>query len=660
MLIGNSKAQDNSLDSLRNSVKEAESDNEKLKAYRTFLSHIYPNEKELIFKHYPEGIDLAVSLGDYETAANWSIELFQSFQISSGKGKDALITMEKATTFVPKISSSKLRGDIFLKYAAAYYDMGEFEKAIGEYTNAIHEFTDQDSILVADALFFRGQARDFKGEFINAINDYQKAALYYELLEDEEYVDYVQNSMSIIFSKYGMLDESEKIRLKLLESHLRRNQKRYWAVVMYNRAGTYRLAGYLEENYNILREVYENMDEEIDDPHLEVSLNLALANHFAREGDNQQFDFHYRKADSIREERIGKGSYLDISFTKSRFLGEKNFGDLFVAKEKLKEYKAQANSIDKFTDKLDVLAFEAELQHLMGNHAEAFEALSSWSQKKDSVFAVNKATSFAYYQTLYETEKKERELLKKSLEIENITTANQKKIALIVGLSLILIVGLAVLYLYKNLQSEIKAKRMQEKFSRDLLIYQEEERKRISKDLHDGLGQSLLLIKNKVAMSTDASASGLLDSAIEELRGISRSLHPFQLEELGLTRAIKNTLENLDGETDIFISSEIDEVDSLFDKNEQLHVYRIVQEVFNNILKHAQASAVRVLMVLDNQMVNLSIEDNGIGFDFSEKYQDFESLGLKTLKERTASLKGTMKVDSEKGKGTKFSFYFYK
>lgn len=201
---------------------------------------------------------------------------------------------------------------------------------------------------------------------------------------------------------------------------------------------------------------------------------------------------------------------------------------------------------------------------------------------------------------------------------------------------------------------------MQEQFSRDLLVYQEEERRRISKDLHDGLGQSLLLIKNKVAMSADPSATGLLNSAIEELRGISRSLHPFQLEELGLTQAIQNTLDHIDEETEIFISSELDKVDSLFDKNEQLQIYRMVQEVFNNILKHAKASAVRVLLVLDNRMVNLSIEDNGIGFDFSEKFQDFGSLGLKTIKERTASLKGTMKVDSEKGKGTKFSFYFYK
>ena len=659
LYAGSSFAQESSIDSLESKLGKVDSENQKLALFKDLLPLIYPKEKGLIIRYYPEAIQLAVDLDLMEQAANWSIELFQTYQTMNDKRSQALEAMRKATGLVPKISSSLVRGNVHLKYAAAYYDLGQFEEAIDEYSNAIAQFSERDSIYVADALFFRGQARDFIGEFINAVNDYQRASLYYELLNDEEYVDHVQNSISIIFSRYGMFEESEKIRLRLLNSYLKRNQKEDWAIVMYNRAGDFRKAGYSVESLNILKEVYHNL-EGVDDPHLEVALNLSLASQYAEIRDKQGFDFHFQKADSIYDARIGDGSYLDITFKRSKFLGEKNFGDLRKAQVLLEEYMKEANAEDKFSDKLDALEFEADLQKMLGNYGEAFWALSSLTQKKDSVFTVNKTNSFAYYQTLYETEKKERELVNKSLEIENITLSNQKKIAWLIGISILLIGGLAFLFLYKNLQSQVKAKRMQEKFSRDLLAYQEEERKRISKDLHDGLGQSLLLIKNKVAMSVDPSATSLLNSAIEELRGISRSLHPFQLEELGLTKAVKSTLEQIDGETDIFISSELDDVDSLFDKNEQLQVYRMVQEVFNNIIKHAQASAVRVLMVLENSMVSLSIEDNGVGFDFSEKYQDFGSLGLKTLKERTASLNGTMRVESEKGKGTKFSFYFYK
>lgn len=109
---------------------------------------------------------------------------------------------------------------------------------------------------------------------------------------------------------------------------------------------------------------------------------------------------------------------------------------------------------------------------------------------------------------------------------------------------------------------------------------------------------------------------------------------------------------------DVFISSKLENIDSFFSKEDQVHVYRIVQETLTNILKHAKASAVNVAIKKEDKKTVITIQDNGVGFDFSKKFNDFNSLGLKTLKERTAALKGSMKVESEKGTGTKFSFIF--
>ena len=103
----------------------------------------------------------------------------------------------------------------------------------------------------------------------------------------------------------------------------------------------------------------------------------------------------------------------------------------------------------------------------------------------------------------------------------------------------------------------------------------------------------------------------------------------------------------------------MDEVSGKLDKEKELHLYRILQECLNNILKHAQASAIKVSLEVDEAFVQLRIEDNGKGFDFSEKFQDFQSLGLKTLKERTAAIQGVMKVSSEKGKGSQFTFKIF-
>jgi signal transduction histidine kinase len=132
-----------------------------------------------------------------------------------------------------------------------------------------------------------------------------------------------------------------------------------------------------------------------------------------------------------------------------------------------------------------------------------------------------------------------------------------------------------------------------------------------------------------------------------------------QLEKLGLAQALIHLLDQIDSETDFFVSHEIEPLSKTLDKNVELQLYRIAQESINNILKHSEAKAMRVLLEQRENHIELSIEDNGKGFDFSEKYQDFHSLGLKTLKERTGSIKGTMKVNSEKGKGTKLSFFIY-
>ena len=132
-----------------------------------------------------------------------------------------------------------------------------------------------------------------------------------------------------------------------------------------------------------------------------------------------------------------------------------------------------------------------------------------------------------------------------------------------------------------------------------------------------------------------------------------------QLEKLGLSKAAEHLLDQIDRETDIFVSSEIEEIRGMLKKDEELQLYRILQESINNVLKHSEASALRVLLKKISKGVELKIEDNGKGFDFSEKFNDFQSLGLKTLKERTASIQGSMKVSSEKGSGTSLSFIVY-
>lgn len=115
-------------------------------------------------------------------------------------------------------------------------------------------------------------------------------------------------------------------------------------------------------------------------------------------------------------------------------------------------------------------------------------------------------------------------------------------------------------------------------FTEALLYAQEEERKRIARDLHDGVGQSLLLIKRQLKENhlVTLESRSMISDTLDEVRSISRNLHPFQLEQLGLTSAIENTFENVEQSTGLFISKEIDNVDDGLSAKAQIHVFRVV------------------------------------------------------------------------------------
>ena len=103
---------------------------------------------------------------------------------------------------------------------------------------------------------------------------------------------------------------------------------------------------------------------------------------------------------------------------------------------------------------------------------------------------------------------------------------------------------------------------------------------------------------------------------------------------------------------------DIDDIKSVLNANQEVNVFRIIQECLSNIIKHAKAESAKVSLIKNNDSIFISIKDNGVGFDFSEKYNDFKSLGLKTIKERVRFLNGTLKIDSDTGQGTTFTIKF--
>ncbi len=192
---------------------------------------------------------------------------------------------------------------------------------------------------------------------------------------------------------------------------------------------------------------------------------------------------------------------------------------------------------------------------------------------------------------------------------------------------------------------------------------QESERKRIAGELHDSIGQSLLVIKNRAALGIqDVSnmtkalkqfdeISATVTDALSEVRYIAHNLHPYQLENIGLAAALRSMLTKIAESTSIKISGEIGDVDGMVLPKNEINVYRIIQEAMNNVLKHSEASEATVTVAAENSTLVITIEDNGKGFD-PKADKKSGGMGVKGIDERVNILNGSYAISSSPGGGT--------
>jgi signal transduction histidine kinase len=244
-----------------------------------------------------------------------------------------------------------------------------------------------------------------------------------------------------------------------------------------------------------------------------------------------------------------------------------------------------------------------------------------------------------------------------------------KRTALLIG-TLLTILTAALLWVHLLRRRLERQKAAQLAFSQQVLKRLEDERHRIAANLHDGLGQVLLAIRNQALLAIQRSPeksslrqrldeiSGATSQALDEVRQITHGLRPYQLNRLGLTQAIRATVNSVSSNGQILFASRVEDIDKVFDTDSEIHVYRIVQEAINNILKHSKATEAAVVIKNRTNIISLSIRDNGRGFDVnsvSASQPHDLGYGLSGIAERVRILRGTLAIDSRPGEGTSLS-----
>jgi signal transduction histidine kinase/ligand-binding sensor domain-containing protein len=230
--------------------------------------------------------------------------------------------------------------------------------------------------------------------------------------------------------------------------------------------------------------------------------------------------------------------------------------------------------------------------------------------------------------------------------------------------------GMAMLFYQRRFAALQARHAAQEAFSRRLIESQEAERKRIAAELHDSLSQNLVIIKNRAMISLQqredpeqmleqvAEIAEAADHALFEVREIAHNLRPYQIDRLGLTKAIEALVRKASTGA-LRFTAQLDRIDSLLPPELEINLYRIIQESVNNIVKHSQATQASLTIRHRDQTIEVIVQDDGRGFTPAAtrpaQSRDGSGLGLAGISERAGILGSAPVIESAPGRGTTIS-----
>lgn len=541
-----------------------------------------------------------------------------------------------------------------------------------------YAFSKKDSGQVIDALVNLAQLMESNSQSDSAVYFYLKALTAFGKTKNSSYYS-IKSELGALYMK--VLDYENAIRQLTESTQYFFNSKKYYEFV--KNSNLLGMAYLKEKNQVMARRNFLNSIEinntHLRDTALKIENNSFMIQYLLEEGDNNSAlklantNIKLSEIKNLKSQLVNNQIYAASSLFNTKNFRQSN--QMLLAAESLANSNNLTENLPGIYKLLSKTSLELSLKDSVLYYLDQYTA------------SIKELTNLEIMRSSKEISEKfnseNKDNIIKYLESQNaIKTFNQQKqqTAIIILFSGLLLLGLLLYFIYRNYSNQIKNNQIineqQKKLNEQqlqqaqkdnqiiamefMLRGQEGERNRIGKDLHDSLGAMLSTIKlhmstikpadNQVTKNNYEKTKHLLDDACEEVRKISRDMMPITLENYGLDVALGELVDKFTSVAGPQVIYQSFGQNYILSKENELFIYRIIQELINNSIKHANASEILVqINFMEDKMV-ITVEDDGKGFYYHPEL--FKGMGLKNLDYRVQYLHGEMSIDTQPNHGT--------
>lgn len=532
---------------------------------------------------------------------------------------------------------------------------------------------------IADIYFKIGEYYQYKSLNLDkAFENYVNARQYYLREDDLDNVKFIDGFVADRYINLGLLQEGIDIYKDLAEYYEKQGDSKAAANALYKLSKAYRLRGDGETNLDYLLQA-EQMNQQNPDTSLIANIKLDKIESYINLNEKDSALIVAANvveiAGQINDDKAMSKALYFVGFI--NYLKKKN--DIAI-KYLLKSLELIPN-IAYSTDKRAIYKLLSIIYESNKDTGNALKYFKLYSELNDSILNQDRLSIVNELAIRYGVNEKQKELANVQAEKESIfqKTVLQSRALYFVGVIFLLLLGfmyyLIRFYMHKiqteniinGQQHEIdqqKIRELEDKIKinsmQAMIVGEEKERERIAKDLHDSLGGLLSTVKLQFdnfktklnghqSMDQYNKAANLLDTAVEEVRSISRNLQPSALKRYGLVQALQDLINRLDQEGMPEIFFQHYDVPEKIDELVSISVFRVIQELLNNSIKYAKATEILIQINGDGEELTLQYEDDGIGFD--KENLPKKGMGLENIYSRINYLKGNIVYDSRPGEG---------